>query len=219
MAPGNDRRGFTLVELLVVITIIVILASIAYPVYTNVQERARVTQDMNNLRQIGLATQMYLNDNDNVLFSTDPAAGTWMTQLKAKYVPSWKIFQSAFDKRPPSESDTTAPISYGLNGNTKTGGRTIAGLSIDKITNPLAFILFAPAQDSSATVNFTGNPTATVWVYKNTSSQGTARGGTHSGRTRINVLFADLHTEAMTWTNFIKDSDPVDKTAAQRWDP
>jgi prepilin-type N-terminal cleavage/methylation domain-containing protein len=62
-------RGFTLIELLVVIAMVAVLISLAFPVYTGVQERARATQDMNNLRQIGLPAQMYLNDNDNVIFS------------------------------------------------------------------------------------------------------------------------------------------------------
>jgi len=213
----NPRYGFTLIELLVVITIIAVLVGIAFPVFSGVQERAKATQDMNNLRQIGLATQMYLNDNDNTLFSTSASAGTWMAQLKGKYLPAWKIFQSPFDKRPPSEQGTAnTPISYGLNGNVG-----IAGLLTDKITNSSAFILFAPAQDSSNSVNFTGTPSAAVTVYKNTGSQGNARGGTHGARTRINALFADLHSEPLAWSRFINDSpnDPNDPDAKYRWAP
>ncbi len=214
----DSSPGFTLIELLVVITIIIILASIAFPVFTNVQERAKATQDMSNLRQIGLATQMYLNDNDNVLF--DATLPTWMEQLHPKYLPAWKIFQSPFDKRSPSELTASAPISYGLNGNSKAGGTSIAGLSTDKITNPSAFIIFSPAQDSTGLVAFQGTSGASVTEYKGTSSPGgTAKGGTHSGRKRINALFADLHSESMSWANFLLDTDPNDSTAAQRWDP
>jgi prepilin-type N-terminal cleavage/methylation domain-containing protein len=216
-------RGFTLIELLVVIAIIVILAGIAYPTYTSLQERARVTQDMSNLRQIGLATQMYLNDNDGVLFSTDASAGTWMAQLRPKYLPAWKIFQSPFDKRTASEAGTAAtPISYGLNGNTKSG-TSIAGLLMAKIANPSAFIVFAPAQSNATTVAFSGTASQAapgVTVYKAASNPGgTATGGTHNSRARINALFADLHTEGMLWSKFILDTDPNDSTAAQRWDP
>jgi prepilin-type N-terminal cleavage/methylation domain-containing protein len=218
----SKRHGFTLIELLVVIAIIAVLVSIAFPVFNTVQERARAAQDMSNLRQIGLATQMYMNDNDGVIFSSDATAGTWMSQLEPKYVPAWKIFESPFDKRTPSElGDATTPISYGLNGNTK-GGSSIAGLLSDKIANPSAFILFAPAQRRGTTVSFQGSPAgfvSGVLVYKNTSNSQSVSGGTHGNRTRINAVFADMHTESMLWSKFILDSDSSDPSAAQRWDP
>jgi prepilin-type N-terminal cleavage/methylation domain-containing protein len=203
-------NGFTLIELLVVITIIAILASFAYPVYTGMQERAKVTQDMNNLRQIGLATQMYLNDNNGAFFST----GTYMSSLHPKYLAAWKIFQSPFDKRAASETDATAPISYGFDKNA-------IGLLSDKITNPTVFILFAPAQTSDATVTFSGLSTAAVTVDKATSDPGgAATGGTHSSRKRVDACMADLHVENMNWSQFINaTSKAADEKAPQRWDP
>jgi prepilin-type N-terminal cleavage/methylation domain-containing protein/prepilin-type processing-associated H-X9-DG protein len=206
----QNSRGFTLIELLVVITIIAILASLAYPVFTSVQERARVTQDLNNLRQIGLATQMYLNDNDGTLFPT----GVWATLVEPKYLAAWKVFQSPFDKRTPSENGTASPISYGFDKNA-------IGVLTDKITNPTLFVLFAPAQASGTTVAFSGLPSVAVTVDKTTSSPGgTAGGGTHSNRQRINACMADLHVENMVWSQFINNvSKTGDEKAPQRWDP
>ena len=203
-----------MIELLVVIAVIAILATLAYPVYTGVQERAKITKDMNNLRQVGIATQTYLNDNDGVLFT---AGGIWMTQLHPKYMPAWSVFQSPFDTRAASELDASAPISYGLNGNTKGGGPSIAGLSMDRITNPSVFIIFAPAQAAGPTVAFAGGTAAAVTVYKNINPA--AFGGTHSSRTKINALFADWHAENMDWSKFILDTDLNDPSAALRWDP
>jgi prepilin-type N-terminal cleavage/methylation domain-containing protein len=57
--------GFTLVELLVVITIIAMLASFATPVITSAIERGRSAKCVGNLRQIGVAVQQYIADNDN----------------------------------------------------------------------------------------------------------------------------------------------------------
>jgi prepilin-type N-terminal cleavage/methylation domain-containing protein/prepilin-type processing-associated H-X9-DG protein len=221
----NFSRAFTLIELLVVIAVIAILASVAYPVFIGAQERAKITKDMNNLRQIGLATQTYMNDNDGVLFST---ATSWMSQLELnrKYLSAWGVLQSPFDRRSPSESGTTAPVSpvsYGINANS-------FGIAADRISKPTAFILFAPAQATGPAVSFQGlasdaAPRVTVLggpVGQATSNPGgtVTVGGTQNNRKRINALFADLHVETMAWTTFTNDAATAgDPDGQYRWNP
>jgi prepilin-type N-terminal cleavage/methylation domain-containing protein len=217
-------RAFTLIEVIVVLAIIVIMMAMVYPAYTTISERAKATKDLSNLRQIGIATQTYLNDNDGVLFSP---ATTWMSQLEPKYLSSWRIFQSPFDKRPPSEAGTNSPvspISYGVNANIYPGG---AALSTTKITNPTGFILFAPAQTSAATVSFLGtaiSPLQGVTVVGNGNNTatsnpgGVAIGGTHNSRQRINALFGDLHCETVTWAAFTITTSNVPGQPGQ-WTP
>ena len=211
----NFSRAFTLIELLIVIAVIAILATIAYPVFIGIEEKAKVTKDMNNLRQIGIATQLYLNDNDGA-FPGSPTVA-WMGQLHPKYLAAWNIFQSPFDVRGPSElGNATTPVSYGINGN------NIVGTSADKISNASIFILFAPAQASGATVSFQGTALTAapgVTVLRATSPGGPAIGGTHSSRQKVNALFADLHLENMTWSVFTNTPAGSDPSAAQRWSP
>ena len=67
MHTPRTRRAFTLIELLVVIAIIAILASILFPVFAQAREKARQTQCISNLRNVGTAIQMYTQDYDENL--------------------------------------------------------------------------------------------------------------------------------------------------------
>lgn len=66
--------AFTLIELLVVIAIIAVLASIALPAFTGVQERANQTKDLSNAKQVGLALRQFALDNNGAFPAKDPAA-------------------------------------------------------------------------------------------------------------------------------------------------
>ncbi len=72
------KRGFTLVELLVVMAVIAILAAILFPVFSQVREKARQTQCLSNSRQLGLAVQFYTQDWDE---KTPTVRMMWMHGL------------------------------------------------------------------------------------------------------------------------------------------
>ena len=226
-SPPLLERAFTLIELLVVIATITILAVLAVPVFNSVFESAKATKDTSNLRQIGAATQMYMNDNNGVF----PGSGTqtWMLQLEQnqKYLSSWRVLESPFDKRSTSEvGDGTTAVSYGINLNIFLPGNV--AISADKITKPVTFIVFAPAQASGAIVSFAGAGNSGfpgVKVLANASTPGgTVTGGTHASRRKISALCADWHVEIMLWSGtgpaFTNTSNSGnDPDAPFRWSP
>jgi prepilin-type N-terminal cleavage/methylation domain-containing protein len=95
------KKAFTLIELLVVIAIIAILAAILFPVFAQAKLQAKLTVNLSNLKNLGLATIMYTNDaddsfpleqtinlNDAAFFGIDP----WQVTTQP-YIKNWGIFQ------------------------------------------------------------------------------------------------------------------------------
>jgi len=219
-SPRPAERGFTLIEVLVAIAVIIILAALLVPSLQSVYEKAKATQDLNNLRQIGALMQSYLNDKDQILPVTASWPGTTGTPvLYPKYVGSRRIFQSPFDKRPRLETDL-APVSYSIN--TNMYAKFGANPNMLKVASPAANFFMAPT--------YSGNPgSASSWTGTATSAPDLPVGGgageatgTHQAGKRINVLFCDWHTEPVAFgpagtEGTFKDS--MLPLGVKHWDP
>ncbi len=97
--PSQEGKGFTLVELMVVIIILAVLTGIAIPSYLALRNRARIQATRSELQNIATALEMYAADND-----TYPPAATWAADIVA----------GDYMNPVPTDDAWTTPLVYAL---------------------------------------------------------------------------------------------------------
>src|SRR5579871_5430299 len=105
----RSDRAFTLIELLIVLSILTILAGLLFPVFAKARERARQTTCLSNERQLGLALAMYSQDYDESLPSgTAGWLGLGWAGQSYPYVNNTDIYRCPDDHGPDNNSKADA---------------------------------------------------------------------------------------------------------------
>jgi prepilin-type N-terminal cleavage/methylation domain-containing protein/prepilin-type processing-associated H-X9-DG protein len=132
----NSRKaraqGFTLIELLVVIAIIAILAGLLLPVLGRAKEQGRRAVCLSSMRQLGLATQMYWDDNNDI----SPAAN-----IQSRVGPADWIYWNDFNQL---GGQDRARFEFLRTGSV----RTVDGVLMRYLKKPTARFLWCPSEQT-----------------------------------------------------------------------
>jgi prepilin-type N-terminal cleavage/methylation domain-containing protein/prepilin-type processing-associated H-X9-DG protein len=217
------RRGFTLIELLVVIAIIAILAAILFPVFARAREAARKANCQSNLRQLGLATSLYLQDHDGRYFQHDYKNPQWWfgriqgTQVDRSQGLLYPYVRNFDLQRCPSFTAGVkyggATAGYGYNYYYLTENLAAPGVSEAVITRPANCILFGDAaiyewwtSPPAVRESFGLFPPSSTVKFNSPTSQ-----FRHGGMT--NLVFTDGHVKSLPPR--IRSASPPELIAAE----
>ena len=184
------KRGFTLIELLVVIAVIAILAGLLLPALAGAKVRAHTITCLNNLRQIGLAAHMYVQDNEEELPQSRHQTNTWVASL-APFAGATNIYRCPKDDHP------TRLHSYVINDFLLPGAVTGRSFNrIDTVPSPTDTIFMTESTRTHTGDHFHFAPEA-GGDYTPPSFVSEVAVRRHDFK--ANYLFLDWHVETRSW--------------------
>ena len=230
-SPPHSRRqhfrerpsGFTLIELLVIIAIIAILAAMLLPALSRAREKAREAICINNLKQLGLAHKMYMEDFGYIMAVYSGTGSSWKRGWKYLLLPYTNnnvgLFYCPTDRQVFEKYQELYPgigvptiSSYGMNicacGWYITEAYPHPYAPTDTIRDPETLIDLVEIDPPGVNVWYWGS-----WLYANpgkTSWDSTGQATSVSRRHRggANVLFFDGHVAWFTHDELERDDLP-----------
>ena len=176
------KLKFTLIELLVVISIIGILSSILLPSLVKARKASEAAVCVNNLKQIGVLSEMYISDgNSKYMYGTVAQTNAWFLQFNDERNQGLLKCPTANNYYPGPDCDRT----FGMNGK-------MLGRESGEVIYPVLTMLIADGSNSSE-----GDSSTSPYFYWELSRGGTrmlkVRDLIH--RKKVNTLMVDGHVD------------------------
>jgi prepilin-type N-terminal cleavage/methylation domain-containing protein/prepilin-type processing-associated H-X9-DG protein len=216
---SKSHAGFTLVELLIVITIIAVLTAIGFPLATKMRESAKRTQCMSQLRQWGVAIGGYTADHDGKIewepwpsIGTDPLSYSpyvsyWTgdsedksgfeAQLRNRCCPAVEWKKVAGGGNSPVTYAMIQPVGVGAVGISGRQNGKSSAYPMAKINRPSRFMLMIDATGS-------GYYVSTAAQFQTKVQPITVKGDDCRHNQAVNALFADFSVRTMYWPEINK---------------
>ena len=207
--PGDKRRAvgmptaypdFTLVELLVVISIIAILASLLLPALNTARLKAQSVQCSGNLRQIGICLTAYRNDFGGMYMPAGIGSDLWSVYMSNNYMGQGKM--GIFRCPAVAFFSTGSYISYGYNyyhiaTSYYYGGKTVPSAKETQLRNPSSTLTHVDSRH----LNYMDRGNYVVNSYYSAVFAGVGGGAYARHLGNINILWADGHVSPLRCTD------------------
>jgi prepilin-type N-terminal cleavage/methylation domain-containing protein len=172
----SRRVGFTLIELLVVIAIIGVLVALLLPAVQSAREAARRTQCLNNLKQIGLAINLYHDSNNRY------APGGWIAGAKGQRWIAWSALLLPYMEQKPLYDALNLNLGYDAPANS-TGAATVLSVYLCPTSRRLDAVVSGRGGCDygglyGERITSPNNPPKGAMLYDTTFSQAQIRDGT-----------------------------------------